>query len=151
MKGSNHQVHDTTPTPESGQVDTPKTGRLEIRSSLLKLDQGSVVLRHNGDQFAVIERFGDSSPYAQANGPAQLLWEGNHPPSLAAAFREDAKLTLEFMASNLTAKAQKIVWERFPDHRPGHILAGISECCRQTVAEEETIQQSQTARHGMRI
>ena len=120
-------------------------------SSLLKLDHGSVVLCQNWDAFAVIERFGERSPYARAHGSAQLLCEGNDPQGLAAELRADAKLTLEFMASNLTAKAQKIIWEQFSDHRPGHIVAGISECCRQAVAEEETIKQSQTVRHGIRI
>ena len=59
-------------------------------------------------------------------------------------FTANAQHTLEFMASNLTAKAQKIVWEQFPDHRPGHIVAAITERCHQAIANEETISQKVT-------
>jgi hypothetical protein len=70
-------------------------------------------------------------------------------------FRANARLTLEFMASNLTAKAQRIVWEQFPDERPGHIVAAISERCRQAVGNQENIVnklgQKNSSNRGMRI
>ena len=72
-----------------------------------------------------------------------MLWEGDDAQAVAEAFKGDARLTLEFMASNLTAKAQKIVWEQYPDHRPGHIVAAITERCHEAIANEETILQKQ--------
>jgi len=85
---------------------------------------------------------------AHVNGSAQILTQGNDARQLADEFKADTKLTLEFMASNLTAKAQKIVWEQFPDHRPGHVVAAISERCHQAIANEETISESQKVRQG---
>ena len=155
VKGLNQQLRGDGQSLESGEINTPHTGRWEVRSSLLNLNPGEILLCQRGDEFAAIERFGEDSPYAKMNGPAQMLWEGNDAQGVAEAFKGDAKLTLEFMASNLTAKAQKIVWEQFPDHRPGHIVAAISERCRQAIANEETISQSQKVIHsttrGMRV
>lgn len=137
--------------PGSREINTPQTGRWEVRSALLKLNPGEILLCQRGEEFAAIERFGEDSPYARANGAAQMLWEGNDAQGVTEAFKADARLTLEFMASNLVAKAQKIVWEQYPDHRPGHIVAAIAERCEQAVADEETIKITQTVRHGIRI
>jgi hypothetical protein len=76
-----------------------------------------------------------------------MLWEGNDAQGVAEAFNADARLTLEFMASNLTAKAQKIVWEQYPEHRPGHIVAAITERCHQAITNEEMISQNQRVGH----
>lgn len=132
-----------------------ETERWEVRSALLNLNHGEILLCQRGNEFAVIERFHEDSPYAQGNGNAQMLWKGNDAEALTEAFKGDARLTLEFMASNLVAKAQKIVWEQYPDHRPGHIVAAISERCHQAVANEETISQNRkmmnSVSHGIRM
>ncbi len=52
---------------------TPQTGQWEVRSALLKLNPGEVLLCQRGEQFAAIERFGEDSPFAKMNGPAQML------------------------------------------------------------------------------
>jgi hypothetical protein len=96
------------------EVSMSETERWEVRSALLNLKHGEIQPCQRGDEFAVIERFSDDSPYAQANGKAQMLWKGNVAQALTDAFKTDARLTLEFMASNLVAKAQKIVREQFP-------------------------------------
>lgn len=137
------------------EVSMSETERWEVRSALLNLNHGEILLCQRGDEFAVIERFNDDSPYAQANGNAQMLWKGNDAQALAEAFKDDARLTLEFMASNCVAKAQKIVWEQYPDHRPGHVVAAISERCHQAIANEETISQNRkltnSVSHGIRM
>lgn len=136
-------------------VNLSDTERWEVRSALLKLDHGQVLLCQRGDEFAVIERFRDDSLYAQANGNAQMLWKGGDAPAVVEAFKADARQTLEFMASNLVAKAQKVVWEQYPDHRPAQIVAAISERCRQAIANEATISQKRkvtnSARHGIAL
>jgi hypothetical protein len=56
---------------------------------------------------------------------------GDDSRELLAAFDANAKHTLEFMASNQVATAQKVIWEPFPDQRPARLVAAISERCRQ--------------------
>lgn len=148
-KDLNQQLHGEGQSPESGEINTPETGRWGIRSSLLNLNPGEILLCQRGDEFAAIERFPENSPYAKAHGAAQMLWESNDAEGVAEAFKADARLTLKFMASNLTAKAQKIVWEQYPDHRPGHIVAAITERCHQAIANEETISQNRKVTHSV--
>jgi hypothetical protein len=120
------------------RLSDPDIGDWAIRAELLKLDRGDVVLCERDNEFAVIERFPANSRYAQANGN-EILLQGNDPNKLLEEFKANARLTLDFMASNLAAKAQRIVWEQFPEERPGHIVAAISERCRQAVSSRETV------------
>jgi len=145
VKDLNQQLQVEGQLPNSGdfEINTPQTGQWEIRSALLNLNHGEILLCQRGDEFAVIECLDENSPYARAIGPARILWEGNDAHALTESFKDDAKLTLEFMASNLTARAQKIAWERFPDQRPGEVVAAISQRCHQAIANEETISQHQ--------
>jgi hypothetical protein len=144
------------PSPEK-EICTSQLGVWQVRSTLLNLGQSDILLCQKQNDFAVMERFKDNSPYAKANGIAEILLERNDPRELAAAFNENAKHTLEFMASNQVATAQKVIWEQFPDHRPARIIAAISERCRQAVTNEETISQTQKVgqsnsnNRGMRI
>ncbi len=143
-------------TPSEKEIHTPEIGRWLVRTRLLSLGQGEILLCQRADyDFAVVERFGSDSLYAKANGSAEILSQGDRNRPLTEEFKGNAQHTLEFMASNLTAKAQKIVWEQFPDHRPGHIVTAISERCRQAIANEETISQSQkvaqSTSRGMRV
>jgi hypothetical protein len=155
MSGAHRQLSADGQLPESCdfEINMSATEWWEVRSALLNLNHGEILLCQRGNEFAVIERFNNDSPYAQANGNAQMLWKGNDAQALTAAFKDDARLTLEFIASNCVAKAQKIVWEQYPDHRPGHIVAAISERCHQAVANEETISQKMTnsVSHGIRM
>ena len=49
----------------------------------------------------------------------------------------------------------KVVWEQFPDEKPGRIVAAISERWRQAVANEETIsqhrKQTYSINRGLRV
>ena len=67
---------------------------------------------------------GDNLPYAKANGIAEILLERNDPRELAAAFNENARHTLEFMASNEVATAQRVIWGQFQEHRPARLVDG---------------------------
>src|SRR2546426_684735 len=107
--------------------------------------KSDILLGQRADgEFAVIERFRPESLYGEHNGSAEILLQGDDPVKLNRDFTANAQHTLKFMASNLTAKAQKIVWEQFPDHRPGHIVAAITERCHQAIANEETISQNRS-------
>jgi hypothetical protein len=135
------------PLPEK-EICTSQLGVWQVRSTLLNLGQSDILLCQKQNEFAVIERFRDNAPYAKANGIAEILLERNDPRELAAAFDENAKHTLEFMASNQVATAQKIIWGQFQEHRPARLVDAISERCRLAVSNEETISQTQAVRHS---
>ena len=138
--------------PSEKEIETPQIGRWLVRSRLLNLGQSEILLCQRADSdFAIVERFRDDSTYAKANGGAEILMQGSRNRQLTEDFKANARHTLEFMASNLTAKAQKIVWEQFPDDRPGHVVAAISERCRQAVANEETTLQTVKINRGVRV
>ena len=129
------------PSPEK-EICTSRIGVWQVRSTLLNLGQSNILLCEKQNDFAVIERFRDNVPYAKANGIAEILLERNDPRELTAAFNENAKHTLEFMASNQVATAQRVIWGQFQEHRPARLVAAISERCRLAVSDEETISQT---------
>ena len=137
------------------EVCTSQLGVWQVCSTLLNLGQSDILLCQRQGEFAVMERFRDDVLYAKANGNVEILLQGKDSRELAAAFHANAKHTLEFMASNQVATAQKVIWEQFPDHRPGRLVAAISERCRLAIANEETISQTrqmnQSNGKGMRI
>jgi hypothetical protein len=129
-----------TPTREK-EIVTSQLGVWQVRSTLLNLNQSDILLCQKQDAFAVIERFRDNAPYAKANGIAEILLERDDPRQLLTAFNENANHTLEFMASNQVATAQRVIWGQFPEHRPERLVEAISERCRlATAGEEENIQ-----------
>jgi hypothetical protein len=137
-------------TPSEKEIHTPEIGRWLVRTQLLSLGQGEILLCQRADyDFAIVERFRSDSLYAKANGRAEILSHGERNRPLTEEFKCNAQHTLEFMASNLTAKAQKIVWEQFLDHRPGHIVALITERCHQAIANEQTISQNRKVTHSV--
>jgi hypothetical protein len=127
-------------SPET-EICTSQLGVWQVRSTLLNLGPSSILLCQKQDDFAVVERFRDDVPYAKANGIAEILLERNELRELAAAFHANAKHTLEFMASNEVATAQRIIWGQFQEHRPARLVEAISERCRLAVSDEETISQ----------
>ena len=124
------------------EICTSKLGVWQVRSTLLNLGPSNILLCQKQNDFAVIERFRDNVPYAKANGIAEILLERNDPLELAAAFNANARHTLEFMASNEVATAQRVIWGQFQEHRPARLVAAISERCRLAVSDEETISQT---------
>jgi hypothetical protein len=133
-----------TPMAASGsEICTTALGVWQVRSTLLNLGQSDILLCQNRNGFAVIERFREGSLYGKANGQAEILLEGNDGRELTAAFNANARHTLEYMASNQVATAQKVIWEQFPDHRPAQVVAAISERCRLAAVPEERVVKEQ--------
>ena len=116
-------------------------GRWQICSKLLNLGQSEILLCRLADEFAVIERFQDESADAKETVSTEVLLKGKQAGQLLDDFKANAHHTLRYMASNLTAKAQKIIWEQFPDSKPSEIMSAISERCRQAVQIDETLVQ----------
>jgi hypothetical protein len=133
------------------EICTSQLGIWQVNSTLLNLGPSSILLCQKQNDFAVIERFRDNVPYAKANGIAEILLERNDPRELAAAFNANAKHTLEFMASNEVATAQRIIWGQFQEHHPARLVEVISERCRLAVADEETISQTQKVEYSKSI
>jgi hypothetical protein len=127
------------------EICTSQIGVWQVRSTLLNLGQSDILLCQKQNEFAAIERFRDNAPYAKANGIAEILLERNDPRELTEAFTENAKHTLEFMASNQVATAQKVIWGQFQEHHPERLMEAISERCRLAVSNEETNSQAQSA------
>jgi hypothetical protein len=130
------------------EICTSKLGVWQVRSTLLNLGPSDILLCQKQNDFAVIERFRDNVPYAKANGVAEIMLERNDSRELATAFNANAKHTLEFMASNEVATAQRVIWEQFQEHRPARLVEAISERCRLAVSDEETISQTPSEGHS---
>ncbi len=137
-----------TPSPEK-EICTSQLGVWQVRSTLLNLGSSDILLCQKQDDFAVIEHFRDNLPYAKANGIAEILLERNDPHELTKAFHANARHTLEFMASNEVATAQRVIWTQFHEHHPERLVEAISERCRLAVADEETISQTPSERHSI--
>jgi hypothetical protein len=134
----------------AGIVEIPNVpaDRWQIRSALLKLNNSEILLcdRTVGGQqeFAVVQRFHAASPYAQANGNAEVLLAGRDPVFLVEAYAEGAQHTLRAMANNLLAKAHRTVWERFANTSPVRVIRAISEKCAQAASLNQDAEQTQT-------
>jgi hypothetical protein len=124
------------------EIETPNTRegtvRWQVRSRLLTLNQSDVLLcerlTRDGKEFAVIDRFNSDSPYGNANGAAQVHLTGNDPVLLVQDYAANAEHTLRFMASNMVATAQKIVWRRYASSSPDRVVRAISERCAAVVS-----------------
>jgi hypothetical protein len=123
------------------------------RSELLKLNSSHVFLceRFVGasgkKEFAVIELFKNDSPYAQANGNIRMLVTGNDPALVVQDYAATANHTLHFMASNMVASAQKVVWERIASQNPSRIIRAISDRCARAVGDAQDEIQAQILDH----
>lgn len=133
--------------PTDMKISAPTDHNLAV-STLLKLGRTEIVLCNFGNQIAAVEGFTGGLIHKKTKLEPRILLHTESYPQLIHDFKANASHTLEFMASNLTAKAQKVVWEQFPDHRPSQVIAAISERCRQAVSNEETISRSQTISHA---
>jgi hypothetical protein len=132
--------------PETGsfvQIHNVPIDRWQICSTLLKLRHSQIFLCERSVQgakeFAVIERFRSDSAYAQANGDAEVLSAGTDPVLLVEEYAASAEHTLRGMASNLVARAHKIVWARYASTSPARVVQAISEKCAQAVSLEEPV------------
>jgi hypothetical protein len=131
----------------------------QVRSSLQKLPCSEVLLcerRMNGEkEFGIIQQFRNESPYAQANGSARVVLTGNDAARLVEDWIDNTAHTLEFMASNLVAKAHKIVWNRFASSNPSRVVRAISARCLEAASlsqgEAQTQSPQQTETIGIRV
>jgi hypothetical protein len=144
------------PVPEAFDTLTTPEGRWKAHGLLLKLSRSKVFLcrKADGDEWAVIERLQTSSPYAQVHGDTDILLKGTGPREVATEYMAQMRHTLRFMARNAEVKAQKVIWEQFPD-QPGEVVRAITDRCDSVAGGTEVIKQAQEQSvrqsRGMRI
>lgn len=130
-----------------------------VRSCLQKLSSSQVLLcerQINGEkEFGIIQQFRDESPYAQANGSARVVLTGKDPALLVQDWIDNTAHTLEFMASNLIAKAHNVVWDRFARSNASRVVRAISARCHDAASLSQSEAQTQTHQQreglGMRV
>ena len=131
----------------------------QSRVRLLKLPASEIFLCRDPSEIslAVIQRFQAESPYAKANGNAEILLRGDDASQLVREYAAEVRHTLRFMTSNLVAKAQRVAWEQFPEQNPGKVVRAISKRCqqvagiRETVVERESVSLSTRQARGIRV
>ncbi len=141
------------------EIPNPPNEQWQICSTLLKLRNSETFLcerciQHE-KEFAAIERFRNDSPYAQANGNAEVLLKSDDPLLLVQDYNEGAQHTLRFIASNLVSKAHKVVWQRYANSDPARVVRAVSERCAQAASlsqnedRKEEIEQRQLERKAV--
>lgn len=142
------------PVPKAFAVITTPEGEWNAHALLLKLFRTEILLcrKAGGDEWAVIQQL-DASPYTQVHGSIEILLKGNGPREVATEYMAQMRHTLQFMARNAEVKAQKVVWEQFPDDHPGKVVRAISERCDSVAEGTEAIKRAQTqsVRHSRGI
>lgn len=134
------------------EIATSHEGRWRVHATLLNLGSSDVVLCEQGlNKFAVIEQFREDSPFARARGQSHILLEDQQPEALVSDFKTNARHTLEFLASNAVATAQKAAWEKFPHHRPDQVVSAISARCRQALGQTIATNQRQAVTRGVHL
>lgn len=141
------------PIPEAfDTVTTPDGSRWRAHASLLTLPKSDVLLcrKPEGGDWAIVQRLKTDGRYADTHGKAAVLLAGNDPRELVNEHIGQAEHTLRFMARNLTAKAQEVVWGQYPDNDPSRVMRAISQRCALAVDNPDALHQRQTIERGPR-
>ena len=120
--------------------------RWDAYGVLLKTSASEVLLcqKGQGTEWAAIQRLSVSAPYAQAHGATDVLLTGNDARAVTNEYAAQAQHTLRFMASNLVAKAQKVVWDQYSHANPDRVMRALSERCAHAVKNTEVVREIQS-------
>ena len=120
--------------------------RWDAYGVLLKTSASEVLLcrKAEGIEWAAIQRLSVSAPYAQAHGATDVLVTGNDARAVTNEYAAQAQHTLRFMASNLVAKAQKVVWDKYSHANPDRVMRALSERCAHAVKNTEVVREIQS-------
>ena len=137
--------------------------RWDAYGVLLKSSASEVLLcrKTEGTAWAAIQRLPENAPYARTHGATEILLSGNDARTVTNEYAAQAQHTLRFMASDLVANAQKIVWDQYSHANPDRVMRALSERCAhavkntEVVREVESLTQSVTEpprrSHGIRV
>jgi len=120
--------------------------RWDAYGVLLKSSASEVLLcrKTDGTEWAAIQRLPENAPYAKAHGATDVLLTGNDARTVTNEYAAQAQHTLRFMASDLVAKAQKIVWDQYPHANPDLVMRALSERCAHAVKNTEAVREAQS-------
>jgi hypothetical protein len=135
------------PAPKNfASITTSDGTRWDAFGLLLTLPKTEILLcrKADGDELAIVQKLTGSGSYARQHVSSSILLTGNRSErDLVANYIAEAEHTLRFMARNLVAKAQKVVWEQYPDHNPSQVMRAISQRCALATENAEAIKQTQ--------
>jgi hypothetical protein len=135
-------------------VTTANGKNWNAHAVLMNLPKGEILLcrEPEGNQWAIVQRLNTTGRYAQTHGEASVLLTGNSAREVVDDYSDQAKHTLRFMARNLTAKAQGVVWEKYPDNNPSQVMHAISQRCALAADNPQALrqQQEQTIEHSVK-
>lgn len=139
-------------------VTTANGKNWNAQAVLMNLPKGEILLcrEPEGNQWAIVQRLNTAGRYAQTHGEASVLLTGNSAREVVDDYSNQANHTLRFMARNLTAKAQQVVWEKYPDNNPSQVMHAISQRCALAVDNPQALRQEQqqaveqTIDHGVK-
>jgi hypothetical protein len=110
----------------TGEVLDVKGRPWKVLRSLMKVSQSEVVLAQRGSgEFAIIERFPETSAYAQVNGANEIILTGNDPRLLVQDYAQNEQQALQFLAADLKIKALERIAERYPDQNHQQVTKAI--------------------------
>jgi hypothetical protein len=139
------QVNLDKPVPKAFATITTAEGEWKAHAQLLKLFRSEILLGRQGEnEWAVIQKLQPRSIYAQAQGETDILLKGNDVREVMTEYMAQVRHTLRFMARNLAAKAQQVVWEHFPNDNPSLVVRALSERCSHVAENNQTFKQSHT-------
>jgi hypothetical protein len=126
-------------------VTTANGKNWNAHAVLMNLPKGEILLcrEPEGNQWAIVQRLNTAGRYAQTHGEASVLLTGNSAREVVDDYSSQANHTLRFMARNLTAKAQGVVWEKYPDNNPSQVMRAISERCALAVDNPQALRQEE--------
>ncbi|MBU6402349.1 MAG: hypothetical protein KGS61_18685 [Verrucomicrobia bacterium] len=133
-------------------LETDDGVRWEAYGRALELSHSEVLLcrQASSAQWAMIQRFQPEGPYAKAHGRTEVLLTGDDPRTLTNDYAALAQHTLHFMASNLVARAQRVVWEQFPDCNPPRVVHALSERCSAALSHDLCLRQALSRHESQR-
>jgi hypothetical protein len=118
-----------TPSVESKEIVMDSGDRWRILRSLVKLSQSEVCLCQKGAEFAVIERFAETSTYAKSNGAADIALTGNNERQVLQDFVENERQTLRLFADDLMARVREGLSEKYPQVDCRRVEQAIEDRC----------------------
>ena len=153
VKGQLERLDRVQPESKSFETVTTADGKnWNAHAVLMNLPKGEILLcrEQEGNQWAAVQRLNTAGRYAQTHGETSVLLTGNSARKVVDDYSDQAKHTLRFMARNLTAKAQEVVWEKYPDNNPSRVVRAISERCYSAVDNPQSLEQRQGIEQNMK-
>lgn len=139
----------------SAEIVVGSSDRWQVRRCLLKLNQSEVSLCQQGEEFAVIERFPENSPYAKANGSAEITQTGNTERQVLQDFVENERHALQLLATDLTAKVRENLAAQHPEQNCRRVVEAITQRCdheiNPTPSQTETTAPALKPTRGIRV